>query len=70
LDYAAITIEADLVEGRRIAWYVPGLARRLASVRKPSHHAFSFQAIQKIANAHASTGATKNPDISQGEELQ
>jgi hypothetical protein len=64
LDYAAITIEADIVEGRRIALHVSGLARRLASVRKPPHHAFSFQAIQKIANADASTGATKNPDIS------
>jgi hypothetical protein len=26
LDYAAIAIEADIVEGRRIAWYVSGLA--------------------------------------------
>jgi hypothetical protein len=64
LDCAAITIEADIVEGRRIAWCVSGLARRLASVRKPPHHAFGFQAIQKIANSHAGTGATKNPGIS------
>jgi hypothetical protein len=42
LDCAAITIEADIVEGRRIAWCVSGLARRLASVRKPPHHAFGF----------------------------
>ena len=45
LDHAAIAIEADIVEGRRIAWYVSGLARRLASVRKPPHRAFSFQTI-------------------------
>jgi hypothetical protein len=45
LDYATITIEADIVEGRCIAWYVPGLARRLTSVHKAPHRAFSFQAI-------------------------
>src|ERR1700722_4707279 len=43
----------------------PGLMRLPTLVYKP-HCAFSFQAIPKIAIAHASAGATKNPGISLG----
>src|ERR1700722_17446100 len=42
-----------------------GLTRVPTLVYKP-HCAFSFQAIPKIAIAHASAGATKNPGISLG----
>src|ERR1700729_4164880 len=42
-----------------------GLTRVPTLVYKP-HCAFSFQAIPKIAIAHASTGATKNPGVTLG----
>jgi len=46
-----------------------GLTRVPTLVYKP-HRAFCFQAIPKIAIAHASTGATKNPGISLGRSCE